>query len=170
MTDLTFVLTWAGVAYVCFITDVFSRMIVGWCVAGHMRTTMVLASIEMARWARGYRHPDLRCHSDVESPSSPRFGTADASRRSARSHRSQPSRQLRQRTGRDGQRLQQDRDDPRALAIRAVEDRGEVELATWGWVHWHNHQRLHSNLGDLTPIEFEAEHYAPRQDDQILAR
>jgi len=29
VTDLTFVPTWAGVAYVCFIIDVFSRMIVG---------------------------------------------------------------------------------------------------------------------------------------------
>ena len=65
MTDLTFVPTWAGVAYVCFITDVFSRMIVGWRVAAHMRTSMVLDSIEMARWARGHHHPDLRCHSDA---------------------------------------------------------------------------------------------------------
>jgi transposase InsO family protein len=38
VTDLTFVATWAGVAYVCFIVDAFSRMIVGWRVAGHMRT------------------------------------------------------------------------------------------------------------------------------------
>jgi putative transposase len=30
VTDLTFVLTWARVAYVCFIIDAFSRMIVGW--------------------------------------------------------------------------------------------------------------------------------------------
>ena len=29
VTDLTFVPTWAGIAYVCFITDAFSRMIVG---------------------------------------------------------------------------------------------------------------------------------------------
>ena len=29
VTDLTFVPTWAGVAYVCFIVDAFSRMIVG---------------------------------------------------------------------------------------------------------------------------------------------
>ena len=49
VTDLTFVPTWADVAYVCFITDAFSRMIVGWRVAGHMRTTMVLDAIEMAR-------------------------------------------------------------------------------------------------------------------------
>ena len=29
VTDLTFVPTWAGVAYVCFIVDAYSRMIVG---------------------------------------------------------------------------------------------------------------------------------------------
>ncbi|CCK58851.1 Putative transposase fragment [Mycobacterium canettii CIPT 140070010] len=34
--------TWAGIACVCFSTDVFCRMIVGWRVASHMRTTMVL--------------------------------------------------------------------------------------------------------------------------------
>jgi len=53
VTDLTFVPTWAGVAYVCFIIDAYSRMIVGWRVTSHMRTTMVLDAIEMARWSRG---------------------------------------------------------------------------------------------------------------------
>lgn len=56
--------SWAGVAYVCFIIDVFSRMIVGWRYASRMRTEMVLDAIEMARWARGTHHADLRCHSD----------------------------------------------------------------------------------------------------------
>ncbi len=67
VTDLTYVPTWAGVAYVCFITDVFSRMIVGWRVAGHMRTEMVLDAIEMARWSRGTHIDGLRCHSDAGS-------------------------------------------------------------------------------------------------------
>jgi len=67
VTDLTFVPTWAGVAYVCFIVDAFNRMIVGWRVAQHMRTEMVLDAIEMARWSRGARHVDLRCHSDAGS-------------------------------------------------------------------------------------------------------
>ena len=35
-------------AYVCFIVDAFSRMIVGWRVAVHMRTDMVFAALEMA--------------------------------------------------------------------------------------------------------------------------
>ena len=48
MTDLTFVATWAGVAYVCFIVDAFSRMIVGWRVASHMRTGMVLDAVDQA--------------------------------------------------------------------------------------------------------------------------
>ena len=67
VTDLTYVPTWAGVAYVCFITDVYSRMIVGWRVASHMRTDMVLDAIEMARWNRGLHHTGLRCHSDAGS-------------------------------------------------------------------------------------------------------
>jgi putative transposase len=57
-TELTFVQTWAGVAYVCFIVDAHGRMIVGWRVAGHMRTTMVLDAIRQVpllfRWRR---HP-----------------------------------------------------------------------------------------------------------------
>ena len=67
VSDLTFVATWVGVAYVCFIVDAFSRMIVGWRVASHMRTPMVLDAIEMARWSRGQQHDDLRCHSDAGS-------------------------------------------------------------------------------------------------------
>jgi putative transposase len=67
VTDLTYVATWAGVAYVCFIVDAFSRMIVGWRVAGHMRTSMVLDAMEMARWSRGARLEGLRCHSDAGS-------------------------------------------------------------------------------------------------------
>jgi putative transposase len=65
VTDLTYVSTWSGVAYVCFIVDAFSRMIVGWRVAAHMRTTMVLDALEMARWSRGTTLEGLRCHSDA---------------------------------------------------------------------------------------------------------
>ena len=64
VTDLTYVATWAGMAYVCFITDVYSRRIVGWRVATHMRTDMVLDAVEMARWQRGARLEGLVAHSD----------------------------------------------------------------------------------------------------------
>ena len=32
----------------------------------------------------------------------------------------------------------------------------DVELATLGWVHWFNMQRLHGYLGDVPPAEYEA--------------
>jgi transposase InsO family protein len=55
-------------AYVCFIVDAFSRMIVGWRVAAHMRTDMVLEALEMARGHRGARRlVGLVAHSDAGS-------------------------------------------------------------------------------------------------------
>ena len=55
-------------AYVCFIVDAFSRMIVGWTVASHMRTEMVLDALEMARHSPGARRlVGLATHSDAGS-------------------------------------------------------------------------------------------------------
>ncbi|VAZ79009.1 hypothetical protein LAUMK7_04605 [Mycobacterium kansasii] len=48
---------------------------------------------------------------------------------------------------------------------RTVED---VELATLGWVYWHNTVRLHSYLNDLPPAEFEATFYDAQRSDQHL--
>ena len=51
--DLTFVATWAGVAYVCLIIA-FSRMIVGWRCASHVRTE---TSSTPSRWPAGAAAP-----------------------------------------------------------------------------------------------------------------
>ena len=67
LTDITYVPTWSGVAYVCFIIDAYSRMIVGWRVAAHMRTDMVLDALSMASWSRGTRLEGLITHSDAGS-------------------------------------------------------------------------------------------------------
>ena len=50
----------------------------------------------------------------------------------------------------------------RSAPWKTVED---VELATLGWVHWHNTTRLHGYLGDVPPAEFEAALYAPPRTD-----
>ena len=43
-----------------------------------------------------------------------------------------------------------------------------VELATLAWVEWFNNRRLHSELDNIPPAEFEANHYArPRAQTQI---
>ena len=44
----------------------------------------------------------------------------------------------------------------------------DLELATLGWVHWHNNQRLHGYLGDRSPAEFEQTFYAAQRSDQPL--
>ena len=59
VADLTHVANWSEVAYVCFITDAFSRRIVGWRVAGHMRTQTVVNALETARRARRRRQPQF---------------------------------------------------------------------------------------------------------------
>jgi len=53
VADITYVATWCGFAYVAFVTDVFSRHIVGWRVSSSMRTDLVLDALEQAVWARG---------------------------------------------------------------------------------------------------------------------
>jgi putative transposase len=170
VTDLTFVATWAGVAYVCFIVDAFSRMIVGWRVAAHMRTPMVLDAIEMARWARGQHHHDLRCHSDAGSQFTsirygerlaeigaiPSIGTVGDSYDNALAE-----------TVIGLYKAELIRGPARTGPWKTIED---VELATLGWVHWHNTQRLHGYLGDLPPAEFEENFYAARRGPNALTR
>ncbi|EIV38201.1 transposase [Mycobacteroides abscessus 3A-0122-R] len=168
VTDLTFVPTWAGVAYVCFITDVFSRMIVGWRVAGHMRTTMVLDAIEMARWSRGNMLLHLVCHSDAGSQFTsirygerlaeigavPSIGTVGDSFDNAVAE-----------TVNGYYKSELIYGPARTGPWKTIED---VELATLGWVHWHNTNRLHGYLGDLPPAEFEAAFYDAQRTDQTL--
>ena len=47
----------------------------------------------------------------------------------------------------------------------------EVEKAVASWVHWYNHERLHSSIGDLPPVELEQSHYDSTRghDDPVAA-
>jgi putative transposase len=82
VTDLTYVPTRSRMAYVCFIVDAFSRMIVGWRVASNMRTDTVLDALELARRSRGNRRlVGLVAHSDAGN--SPACGSPNVSTRSA---------------------------------------------------------------------------------------
>jgi putative transposase len=61
--DVTYLRTWSGFVYLAFILDCYSRMIVGWQLATHMRAELVLDALEMAN---GLRRPQagLIAHSD----------------------------------------------------------------------------------------------------------
>ena len=150
VTDLTYVPTWSGVAYVCFIVDAFSRMIVGWRVASHMRTDMVLDALEMARWSRGTMLEGLIAHSDAGSQVHvhPLWGTTDRVG-------AVPS------IGSIGDSFDNALAEATNSLYKTELIRGpgqgpwknvdDVELATLAWVHWYNTERLHGYLNDVPP-------------------
>ena len=164
VTDLTYVPTRSGMAYVCFIVDAFSRRIVGWRVASNMRTDMVLEALEMARRSRGNRRlVGLVTHSDAGSQftsvrfterldeigARPSIGTIADSFDNALAETTNGLYKAECVFGPD--------------APRPWNDVDELELATLSWVHWFNEERLHGHCGDIPPAEFEAAHYAAQQ-------
>jgi putative transposase len=50
--DITYVHTQEGFLYLAFILDVYSRKVVGWSMASHLRTELVVDALEMALWRR----------------------------------------------------------------------------------------------------------------------
>jgi putative transposase len=157
VTDLTYVPTWSGVAYVCFIVDAFSRTIVGWRVAGHMRTDMVLDALEMACWQRGARLDGLVCHSDAGSQFTSLRWTERLDEIGARPSIGSIADSYDNALAETVNGLYKTELIRRQAPWRTIDD---VELATLSWVHWFNHERLHGTLGDIPPAEFETLHYA----------
>ena len=164
VTDLTYAPTRTGMAYVCFIVDAFSRRIVGWRVASHMKTSMVLDALEMARRSRGRRRLiGLVTHADAGSQftsvrfterldeigARPSIGTVADSYDNALAETT------------NGLYKTECVRGPDAPAVWGDVD--QLELATLNWVHWFNEDRLHGHCGDVPPAEFEAAHYAAQQ-------
>ena len=164
VTDLTYVPTRTGMAYVCFIVDAFSRRIVGWRVASHMRTDMVLDALEMARRSRGCRRLiGLVTHADAGSQftsvrfterldeigARPSIGTVADSYDNALAETTNGLFKTECVRGPD--------------APDVWDDVDQLELATLSWVHWFNEDRLHGYCGDVPPAEFEAAFYAATQ-------
>ena len=65
VADITYIPTWAGFMYLAIVLDAFSRRVVGWSVANHLRTRLVLDALDMALWQR--RPDGVIHHSDQGS-------------------------------------------------------------------------------------------------------
>ena len=52
LADITYLPTWQGFLYLAVVLDAFSRRVVGWAMADHMRAELVVDALEMARWHR----------------------------------------------------------------------------------------------------------------------
>ena len=61
--DITYISTWEGFLYLAHVQDLFSRLIVGWSMADHLRAELVVSALEMAL-DRRRPAPGLIHHSD----------------------------------------------------------------------------------------------------------
>ncbi len=160
VADITYVATWSGFAYAAFVIDVFSRRIVGWRVSNTLRTSLALDALEMAIWSRPAPLDGLVHHSDRGSQYVSIVYTERLAAEGAITS-----------VGSRGDSY----DNALAESViglyktELIFNRGpwrtvdDVELATLAWVHWWNTTRLHSAIGNVPPIEFEAAHYAQQQ-------
>ena len=153
VADITYVDTACGFAYTAFVTDLFSRTIVGWQVADHLRAGLALDALEMAIFARKDRIDDqLVHHSDrgVQYTSihyTQRLADIGAVRS----------------VGSKGDSY----DNAAAEAVNSLykkelinregpwQDAGHVTVATAEWVSWYNNDRLHSACANVPPAEYE---------------
>ena len=164
--DYTYLRCWEGVLYFSFVIDVFSRMVVGWQLAANMRTTLVLDAL---RIALGLRAPgadfQLVAHTDAGS----QYTSIDYTQ-------VLDDHQLLASIGTVGDAYDNalaesfvDSYKTELISDRVWRSRSQLELATVEWVGWFNTVRLHSSLGDIPPIEFEAQHAAIGIDRSVAA-
>jgi putative transposase len=153
--DFTYLRCWEGKAYFSFVIDVFSRKIVGWQFASHMRTDLVLDALRMAL---GTRQPGadftLVAHTDAGS----QYVSWDYAQ-VIDDHRVLAS------VGSVGDAYDNsmaesfvDTFKTELIRDRVWRTRSQLELAVVEYVSWFNHDRLHESLGDIPPVEYEALH------------
>ncbi|MEU8868815.1 IS3 family transposase [Streptomyces umbrinus] len=153
VADMTYVRTWSGWAYVAFVLDVFSRMIVGWQIANHMRTELPLDALEMALWRRrikkdcGLIHHSDRGSQYVSIRYTDRLADIGASASVGSVADSYDNAMAEALNG--------------TFKAELIEMRGpwkdvdQVERAIFQWVTWYNEERLHSALDYVPPAEYE---------------
>ena len=161
VADYTHVRCWEGVVFFAFVLDVFSRMIVGWHLAAHQRAELVVDALQMALGTRErVEHVVLVHHSDRGSQyTSAEFADALADHGVLGS------------VGSTGDCFDNamaesfvDTFKTELIADRVRRTRAQLELEIVEWVGWYNHTRLHGELGDVPPVEFEQAHLAAAAD------
>jgi transposase InsO family protein len=155
VADFTYVATWRGVVYVAFVTDAFSRRIVGWRASTSMRSDLALDALEQALYDRetdgGLIHHSDRGSQYLAIRYTERLAAAGVERS----------------VGSRGDAY----DNALAETINGLykteviyhlgpwKGLEDVEFATLEWVAWYNSQRLMEPLGYVPPAEYEEQYY-----------
>jgi transposase InsO family protein len=158
--DITYVPTGEGWLYVASVLDLGSRRLLGYSMAEHMRTELVADALEMAAAARGGQTAGVVFHGDRGS----QYMSGDYRQLIA-------DLGIVQSVGRTGvcwdnavaeafwSSLKREVVHRYRFATRA-----DARRAIFAWINRYNHQRLHSSLGYLPPIEWEQLYRQPQVD------
>jgi putative transposase len=166
VADLTYARTWSGFVYVAFVTDVYSRMIVGWQASRSLRSDLALDALEQAIWARsraGHRLDELVHHSDrgvqyLSIRYTERLAQTGAVNSVGSKGDSFDNALAETMNGLYKTELIRNRGPWRGL--------DDLEFATLEWVDWFNHHRLFEAHGQIPPAEHEANHYRQTRSGQ----
>lgn len=150
VADITYIPTWAGFLYLAVVMDAWSRRIVGWSMATHLRTQLVLEALEMALEQR--RPEGVIHHSDQGTQY-----TSIAFGQRCREAGVRPS------MGSVGDCFDNALCESffatlecELLDRRRFKDPEEARRAVFEFLEgWYNLHRRHSALGYLSPAEFE---------------
>ena len=153
VADITYVRTWTGFLYVAVVLDAFSRRVVGWAMAAHLRTELVLDALNMALWQR--RAHGVIHHSDQGSQyTSIAFGAR------CKEAGVRPS------TGSVGDAYDNALCESffatlecELLDRRSFRSHAEARMAIFEFIEgFYNRRRRHSALGYRSPADYEAAH------------
>ena len=158
VADITYVPTWAGFLFLAVVLDVFSRRIVGWAMANHLRTELILEALDMAVARR--RPEDVIHHSDQGCQyTSIAFGSR------CREAGVRPS------MGSIGDCFDNAMCESffatlecELLAKHRFPTQTDARIAVFEFIEgWYNTQRRHSSIGQIAPITFERRHTAAHE-------
>jgi putative transposase len=165
--DFTYLRCWEGLVFFSFVIDAYSRRILGWQFASHMRTDLVL---DAARMALHQREPGadvgLVHHGDAGS----QYTSIDYTQ-TLDDHGVLAS------IGTVGDAYDNtvaesfvDSFKTELIADRSWATRSQLELAVVEYVAWFNNERIHESLGDRPPREIEELYAAKRQPTRARSR
>jgi transposase InsO family protein len=152
--DITYIPTWEGWLYLATVIDIASRRVVGYAMAGHLRTELIADALANAVAARDPQ-PGVIFHSD-------RGCQYTSAAYAALAEENEVTLSI----GRTGQcwdnalaesffsSLKGELIDTRAWPTRAGARRAVVE-----YIGWYNGTRLHPSLGYLSPSDYESSHH-----------